>query len=347
MAAEPTSGSDARTRAGADRCQYSRSFTAEFARNPRCPAYQPATFTVIDTAHRPLGFALTCRHLTIGNDARSMGRFYPCCGLGEPDDRIRWVASVTPGRLAVMRSLEEEFDELTRADRAALLAAKAQLLATPTADGPAADALEMHLSVFLDRVDDFISARSARLADVGLRASQLRQLLSDWSLAWLRGHRLFGPAVSDMRADRFGPGAATLLGAHVRAEPKDRDRSAEVMAQAGTLVIERCDEPGGLRLRGEIDVNNSDAIATAVAAALADGGDVVVDFGEVLFCDLSGLRTLVRAAASAPDGRRITVTGLPAHLHRAVRMVGWAELPSLVVADPAESDAAAQPEPQT
>jgi anti-anti-sigma regulatory factor len=344
MAAESNAGSDQQTRGGADRCPYSRSFTADSALNPRCPAYQAATFTVLDTSNRPLGSALTCRHLTVGNDARRVGRFYPRCGLGDADERLRWVATVTPGRLAVMRSLEEEFDELTRADRGALLEAKARLLAGRSADGPATDALEMQLSVFLDRVEDFISERSDRLADVGLRASQLRQLLADWSLAWLRGHRLFGPTMPDMRTGRFAPAAGALLGADVRGGPQDDERSGELIAEAGTLVIERDTEAGGLSLRGEIDVNNSDAIATAVAAALAGGGDVAVDFGEVLFCDLSGLRALVRAAASAPEGRRITVTGLPAHLQRAVRLVGWAELPALVITDPPHTDAGSQPE---
>lgn len=110
-----------------DRCPYSRSFSPEFADNPACGAHQPATFTATDTSDRALRAALTCSHLTIGTHPRHRGRFYPRCGLGDAGARLHWVATVTPGRLAVMRSLEEELDELTRADRAALRDAKTRV----------------------------------------------------------------------------------------------------------------------------------------------------------------------------------------------------------------------------
>jgi hypothetical protein len=133
---EPTGGQD-------DRCPFSRSFSADFADNPSCPAYQGATFTVTDTANRALGSALTCRHLAIGTHTRHRGRFYPRCGLGDAGARLRWAASVTPGRLAVIRSLQDEFDELTRCDRDRLFAAKAELLAGGEADAAAMEALEI------------------------------------------------------------------------------------------------------------------------------------------------------------------------------------------------------------
>jgi anti-anti-sigma factor len=320
---------------GSARCPYSRAFTPSFAENPDCPAYQGTTFTVMDTAHQPLGSALTCRHLTVGVDLRRAGRFYPRCGLGGADERLRWVATVTPARLAVMRSLEEEFDDATLADRGELLEAKARALSAG-ARAEDIDALEIQLSAFLDRVDAFIDARSARLADVGLRVSQLKHLLSDWSMAWLRGKNLFAPELPDPRRRGVSPGAAALLGADLVVHHGAAARPDDVVAQTGTLVIERSESPRTLHLRGEIDVSNSDAIATAVIDALSDSGDVRVDFAQVLFCDLSGLRALVRAAQSVAAGQRITVTALPEHLLRALRLVGWSQLPGLLIDAPPE-----------
>jgi hypothetical protein len=138
-----------------DRCPYSRSFSAAYADNPSCAAYQAATFTVTDTANRALGSGITCRHLAVGADQRQRGRFYPRCRLGAADARLSWVAAVNHGRLAVARSLEEEFDGLTRADRDALFAAKAQLPAGGEAEVVAREALELQLSRFLDGVDAY------------------------------------------------------------------------------------------------------------------------------------------------------------------------------------------------
>lgn len=312
------------------RCPYSRAFTPAFVENPECPAYQGTTFTVMDTAHQPLGSALTCRHLTVGVDATRSGRFYPRCGLGGPDDRLRWVATVTPARLAVMRSLEEEFDDATLADRRLLLEAKARALSA-NAGADDIDSLEVQLSAFLDRVDAFIDERSDRLADVGLRASQLKQLLADWSMAWLRGKKVFAPEFLDRRLRDVPPSAAAFLGVELAVDQAAVARSEPLAAPAGPLVIERSEQPPTLHLRGEIDVSNSDAITTAVTEALGDSGDVCVDFAEVLFCDLSGLRALVGAARSLEPGQRITVAALPGHLLRALRLVGWSDLPGLVI----------------
>jgi anti-anti-sigma factor len=106
----------------------------------------------------------------------------------------------------------------------------------------------------------------------------------------------------------------------------------DLVARAGRLTIERgVDAPGVLLVSGEIDASSSDALATAVHAALATGDDVTVDFHNVLFCDLGGLRALVRAAATVSAGQSLRVAGLPRHLHRALQLVGWADLPGLVI----------------
>lgn len=90
-----------------DRCPYSRGFSPEFAENPGCPAFQAAAFRVADLRNRPLGTAMTCHHLTVGQSGPNGGRFYPRCGLGSADDRLRWLATLGTARPAVDPSLEE------------------------------------------------------------------------------------------------------------------------------------------------------------------------------------------------------------------------------------------------
>jgi anti-sigma B factor antagonist len=55
--------------------------------------------------------------------------------------------------------------------------------------------------------------------------------------------------------------------------------------------------PGGLVLRveGEVDLVTAPALATALAGATAEPGDVTVDLREVSFMDSTGLRVLLEA----------------------------------------------------
>jgi anti-anti-sigma factor len=230
-----------------------------------------------------------------------------------------------------MRSLEAEFADLMAVDRVSLVDLKGRLLAASHSGVQPVEQLEVELHSFLDRVDRLIDERRDRLADVGLPAERLKELVRAWSLAWLRSRQVGSPTVAEMRLRGFETAAAAFLGgetAHVTPFPQ-----GEVIAIAGGLTIARTADPRALLLRGEIDATNSDTVATAVAAAMEADGDLFVDFRDVLFCDLTGLRALVSAAEAAGTGRRIVVTGLSEPLRRVLGIVGWAELPALVIAE--------------
>ncbi|MGH7765132.1 MAG: STAS domain-containing protein [Candidatus Dormibacteraceae bacterium] len=115
------------------------------------------------------------------------------------------------------------------------------------------------------------------------------------------------------------------------------------------VVISR-DAFGTLSIAGSIDHFNSDAIAAWLASQMQgvngggeimDGdsnvtrqGDLVVELGRLEFSDVSGIRALVRVAENARDGRRLVLRGLPPQIARVMSVVGWSELPSLVVEGP-------------
>lgn len=80
----------------ADRCPYRRPFSTDFN---DCPTYQAVTFVAADSKNQPLGAWNTCRHLVAGNDLEQRGRFYPRCELGSREQRLQWLAKVTPAKL--------------------------------------------------------------------------------------------------------------------------------------------------------------------------------------------------------------------------------------------------------
>ena len=73
---------------------------------------------------------------------------------------------------------------------------------------------------------------------------------------------------------------------------------------------------------------------TAALAGLADGdGDIHLNLAAVQYCDLAGLRALIRLSAGDDDrpdheGRRVTLHGLPAHLKTVIQILGWDSMPA-------------------
>ncbi|MFF2043482.1 STAS domain-containing protein [Kitasatospora sp. NPDC058170] len=89
--------------------------------------------------------------------------------------------------------------------------------------------------------------------------------------------------------------------------PKPKRNVDEV--EPGDLAVEVRSWAHGtvLSLRGELDLDTADTLRDALDAALRPVGTVVViDFGDLEFCDSSGLNVLLRARARAgAEGSRI------------------------------------------
>jgi hypothetical protein len=70
---------------------------------------------------------------------------------------------------------------------------------------------------------------------------------------------------------------------------------------------------------------------------LTGDGDIHLDLAVVQYCDLAGLRVLVRLSAGHDDwpdhlGRRVILHGLPAPLETVLQILGWDSMPGLVLA---------------
>jgi anti-anti-sigma factor len=97
------------------------------------------------------------------------------------------------------------------------------------------------------------------------------------------------------------------------------------------LVVTRTENPDGFRFAGEIDITNSDAVMQSLRLALSDAGDPHLDLSRLSFCDISGIRALVDAAARLGAGRHMLLHGLPEQLETVMRVTGWSGLPSLTL----------------
>jgi anti-anti-sigma regulatory factor len=111
------------------------------------------------------------------------------------------------------------------------------------------------------------------------------------------------------------------------------------------LVITRAGSPSRLIISGAIDFYNANAAASALAReldafvpraeglsdAISGNGDLHVDVSRLEFTDVTGIRALVKIAEDATTGRRMILRGLPARIRTVITVVGWSELPNLVI----------------
>ena len=78
----------------------------------------------------------------------------------------------------------------------------------------------------------------------------------------------------------------------------------EGIVDAGLLELEihRVDETKIVTFRGELDLSNADtARSTLEALEREDGADLLLDLGELEFCDSTGLALIVSAASRCRD----------------------------------------------
>ena len=312
-----------------DRCIYPRPFAEDFA---DCPAFQATSFIAADSRNKALGTWRTCRHLSTGNDLENRGRFYPRCALGNAEQRMQWLAQVSPARLDVVRALQEEFDQFSLPHRERLFDARARLHAG-SASAAAEPELEHLINAFLATIDRFLEQNDERFRDVGLPTEPLLQLIREWVWAWVRTPELATPRLDEAPLEPFAEPVRAFLGVPAApAESSSRRLWNRPLYSVPILQIVPTVDPPGLALVGDVDRSNVPAVARALAGVGKRAGDVHLDLSGLLFCDLGGLQAIVRAAQALDGGRRLVLHGIPRQLERALEIVDWAPLPNLTIA---------------
>ncbi len=86
--------------------------------------------------------------------------------------------------------------------------------------------------------------------------------------------------------------------------------------------------PPGLALGGEIDEATYPALVEKLGEFARGRDEVHIDLSAVEFCDLAGLRAIVRLATA---GRTVVLHGLPVQLQTILGILGWDCTPGLVI----------------
>jgi anti-anti-sigma regulatory factor len=83
-----------------------------------------------------------------------------------------------------------------------------------------------------------------------------------------------------------------------------------------------------LVLRGDIDEETYPVLIEALSRIPRDNAGLHVDLCAVTFCDLAGLRTIVRLAEGATP---VILHGVPRTLLTVMKILGWDQQPGLVI----------------
>jgi anti-anti-sigma factor len=85
------------------------------------------------------------------------------------------------------------------------------------------------------------------------------------------------------------------------------------------------DEPGSLRLNGELDVAEADAFIERATAEVSQDGDLVLELDELTFIDSSGVRALVTIAGMLRSGYHLVLQDPTPPVLRVLDLVGISE----------------------
>jgi ABC-type transporter Mla MlaB component len=104
----------------------------------------------------------------------------------------------------------------------------------------------------------------------------------------------------------------------------------------GVLRISRTVDPPGLAMAGEIDESTYLPLLAALRELPDSPPEVHLDLADVSYCDLAGLRAIVRLASpgGGNPGRPVMLHKVPEQLRAVLEIIGWAAIPGLTVAEP-------------
>ena len=102
----------------------------------------------------------------------------------------------------------------------------------------------------------------------------------------------------------------------------------------GVLRITRTGPPSGLAIAGEIDESTYSPLVATLDELTRGQHEVHVDLAGVVYCDLAGLRAIVRLAGpsgAGQPGRRMVLHQVPPQLRAVLEIIGWDSVPGLTL----------------
>lgn len=105
----------------------------------------------------------------------------------------------------------------------------------------------------------------------------------------------------------------------------------------GTLQISwRSGEPPTMVLAGEVDESSYPGLVAALTGAAARYDEIHLDLAGLGYCDLAGLRAIVRLASPDRPGdavKQVVLHQVPESLRTVLHIVGWDAAARLTLAD--------------
>ena len=119
--------------------------------------------------------------------------------------------------------------------------------------------------------------------------------------------------------------------------PGEPDRGSGLVLDDGTLRITwRSGEPPIMVLAGEVDEASYRGLVAALTGAAAHYDEIHLDLAGLGYCDLAGLRAIVRLASpDAADGgtvKQVVLHRVPDSVRTVLHIVGWDAAAQLTLA---------------
>jgi anti-anti-sigma factor len=120
--------------------------------------------------------------------------------------------------------------------------------------------------------------------------------------------------------------------------PGGPGRDSGLVLDDGTLRITwRGSEPPILVLAGEVDESSYPGLVAALTGAAARYDEIHLDLAGLDYCDLAGLRAIVRLASPDAAGggtvKQVVLHQVPDSLRTVLHIVGWDAAAQLTLAD--------------
>jgi anti-anti-sigma regulatory factor len=96
--------------------------------------------------------------------------------------------------------------------------------------------------------------------------------------------------------------------------------------------------PPGLVIAGEIDEDTYQVLVARLNEVAASGPEFHVNLAGVEYCDLAGLRAIIRLTGTG-HVKRVVLHDVPRRLQNVLRIVGWDSTPGLVIEQPSQAAA--------
>lgn len=119
--------------------------------------------------------------------------------------------------------------------------------------------------------------------------------------------------------------------------PGEPGRGSGLVLDDGTLRISwRSGEPPIMALAGEVDESSYPGLVAALTGAAARYDEIHLDLAGLAYCDLAGLRAIVRLASPDRPGdpvKQVVLHQVPESLRTVLHIVGWDAPARLTLAD--------------